>query len=814
MASKTSRLLAHLDLGQTVDDAAAALEQIKHALREHSVTMVSLFRDLDVDQDGMIILQEFERGLQNLGLSAPASAIQGIYEHLDADGSGRLSLKELNAVFSDATVLKPLSSIDLDESPGAPPIVEQLHSALMTNAVKIISLFKAWDQNADGVVTCDEFELGLRVLGLDVPRQCIQELHASWDDDGSGKLSLKELSSILNPSTVLQPLKHIDLDESPDAPPINDQLHDALSASSVHILDLFNTWDASQDGLLSRDEFETGLRTLGLDVPSSAIHLLFWTWDRDRSGMISMQEMAKILQAGVIFQPLKDVDLDEGPSAPPLAEQLAGVLAENAVRVLAFFKQWDADGNGLVEVGEFETGLRALGLDVATAVIHELFLDWDDDHSGSISFKELSVILQSPDAALKPLATVDLDESPGAPPISEQLKMALASNAVTIIKLFKCWDLDGDGVIDKSEFEGGLRALGLDVPLHAIQSLFSEWDKDGSGELTLREITAVLNSTTAINELRVKVRRNASKIAKIFKQWDLNGDGIITRKEFHDGMLGGGMLGGGIDQLQLDAIFDALDIDGSDSISYVELMKVLRRNPAQEMALRRQRQEERARSMKFFAAEKVLESDRLREEMKRVARDVQRRLNEEDNQMRGVAEKRAEEHSDPTKRWQWARQEQARKEKAAKKAFERQSLHMRLRLRGTDLEPEHRQGHVELQKMKTPSSSRAATRHCRLPKVSGASSSAPDTTTILSLHRRARHAPARRHCHVFLEPIPEPKRSRSQLIELAIGSEHMKRCYSLKDSVRKDDERRRQSILSNSKSLPSLPVRQRVTAQQ
>ena len=228
--------------------------------------------------------------------------------------------------------------------------------------------------------------------------------------------------------------------------------------------------------------------------------------------------------------------------------------------------------------------------------------------------------------------------------------------------------------------------------------------------------------------------------------------------------------------------------------------------------MRKKRQEARAAKAAFFAPEKVSDIERLRAEMKREAQEVHRRLVEEDNQIRGVAQKRAAQHSDPTKRWQWARDEHARKEKAAQIAFERKRLHMRLRLRGTELEPEHRQGVVELQKMKTPTASRAATRHCRLPAVPAASSGAPDTTTILSLHRRARHAPARRHCHVFLQPIPEPKRSRSELVELAIGTEHMKRCYSLRDSVRKDDQRRRQSILTNSKSLPSLAVRQRITA--
>ena len=44
------------------------------------------------------------------------------------------------------------------------------------------------------------------------------------------------------------------------------------------------------------------------------------------------------------------------------------------------------------------------------------------------------------DCTIKPLSHVDLDEGPNAPPIHEQLKMALAANAVKVITLFKSWD--------------------------------------------------------------------------------------------------------------------------------------------------------------------------------------------------------------------------------------------------------------------------------------------------------------------------------------------------------------------------------------
>ena len=50
--------------------------------------------------------------------------------------------------------------------------------------------------------------------------------------------------------------------------------------------------------------------------------------------------------------PLGDLDLDEGPNAPPIGEQLASALRANSTRVLDLFRSWDADGDGQVHRAE------------------------------------------------------------------------------------------------------------------------------------------------------------------------------------------------------------------------------------------------------------------------------------------------------------------------------------------------------------------------------------------------------------------------------------------------------------------------------
>ena len=80
-----------------------------------------------------------------------------------------------------------------------------------------------------------------------------------------------------------------------------------------------------------------------------------------------------------------------------------------------------------------------------------------------------------------PLGNIDLDESPGAPPISDQIKDALHKNSTRVVDLFRNWDTDGDGSVTRHEFHRAMTMLGLEVPKMYIDEIYDEWDIDGGG---------------------------------------------------------------------------------------------------------------------------------------------------------------------------------------------------------------------------------------------------------------------------------------------------------------------------------------------
>jgi hypothetical protein len=93
------------------------------------------------------------------------------------------------------------------------------------------------------------------------------------------------------------------------------------------------------------------------------------------------------------------------------------------------------------------------------------------------------------------LGNVEFDEGPDAPPIAEQIGMALRKGATRVLDLFREWDKDGDGNVSRQEFLNAMPRLGFNAPKRALEELFDSWDKDGGGSLTLRELQKILRSS-------------------------------------------------------------------------------------------------------------------------------------------------------------------------------------------------------------------------------------------------------------------------------------------------------------------------------
>ena len=97
------------------------------------------------------------------------------------------------------------------------------------------------------------------------------------------------------------------------------------------------------------------------------------------------------------------------------------------------------------------------------------------------------------------LQGLDIDESLGLEQVDEQIRDYLSQRAVRVIELFRQWDDDGTGKIEKKEFRIGMKELGLNVSKALMNELFDSWYKDKSGIITIEELQKLLRRGVSVN---------------------------------------------------------------------------------------------------------------------------------------------------------------------------------------------------------------------------------------------------------------------------------------------------------------------------
>ena len=136
------------------------------------------------------MLQSRYRGHRAGGGSGGEAAGQG------GGGGGGASRGKLRTTLA-TDALAGVATEGGGEGAAADTVHAALRELLTSNAVRVIDLFREWDEDGNGQVSASEFRRSIGALGYEGSSETINELFASFDTDGSGSLDYRELSKRL-----------------------------------------------------------------------------------------------------------------------------------------------------------------------------------------------------------------------------------------------------------------------------------------------------------------------------------------------------------------------------------------------------------------------------------------------------------------------------------------------------------------------------------------------------------------------------------------------------------------------------------------
>ena len=571
-ALKKATTLRNVALDKSSDKSVAV--QLRDTLSQQAVRVIDLFREWDEDGDGTVSKKEFRKAMPLLGLGdISRDEIDKLFDEWDPDGSGSLELKELNKclrrgaeVQLDASMqagaageikLKAetkhqlrkgpsrgttLRKIDLDEQSGK-SYAAQLRDALTEQAVRVIDLFREWDEDGDGEVSKAEFRRAMPLLGLDVPRDEIDKLFDEWDPDGSGTIELRELNKFLRRGMA----------EDVHRPWIPGAVGNKLMLSEAFQARL----KAADEATLATSSFASTVASLQeaspllARPPRNAKHRYRAVSDSEapnsdgtRRGSPPRRPPShvEVLQAaakeGLRLVPKNCTSGWQGvyrstdPRSPPFRAQAIGRQGQ-VIHLGAFW----SDAEAALCYARYMRRLqqrtqRAHALLVSESLpqlaLHVPAPSKAYDTARSAEWQllpgtKVPVVPHETPVRKKP-GEEDLD--PATAPTPEEagrrrLVRILKRNLSRVVDLFHAMDANGDGQISRAEFAGGLHDLKVAASDAEVAALFAKFDPDGSGFLSFRELHASLRDIPKVRALEIAKAKPPLELSSTNKSFSL-----------------------------------------------------------------------------------------------------------------------------------------------------------------------------------------------------------------------------------------------------------------------------------------------------
>ena len=199
---------------------------IVRKFEESGPTIRSAFRAMDSDRSGGLSYEEFTSGIDKLGLGLQPQHVRRLCQMVDADGNGAIDYEEFFKRFDRHEIVgmdfessRPSRTAEEERAAaarrdetiariGGTRAIRVLGDTMYRSSKKLRNAFKQMDINGDGVLSQEEFKLGLASACPVLGEAEVAEVVASIDASGDGYVDYREfvngLSALSDASQLSQ----------------------------------------------------------------------------------------------------------------------------------------------------------------------------------------------------------------------------------------------------------------------------------------------------------------------------------------------------------------------------------------------------------------------------------------------------------------------------------------------------------------------------------------------------------------------------------------------------------------------------------
>ena len=255
--------------------------EIRRSLALARVNLRQAFSMFDRNGTGRVSKQDFEAGIRKLNIRGVTERdIGSMISTMDVDRNGYMDYREFVRHFAG------------DNTDALRKITMQIRDLLEKHNESLMTAFRAFDRDRDGIISAREFRLGLRELGVKLSANQIDDIMRQLDVDEDGYIDYHDFLRHFGGSPGIggkggkggaKKLKEA----------VFNELRAVLKKHNADLETAFRAFDTNGDGKLSRTEFENGLKQLNVDLTPNLVADVMREVDVDHSGFIDYKEFVK-----------------------------------------------------------------------------------------------------------------------------------------------------------------------------------------------------------------------------------------------------------------------------------------------------------------------------------------------------------------------------------------------------------------------------------------------------------------------------------------------------------------------------------------